>query len=172
MTPAILTPTPSPILWSPPGEGVIKLNYDGAMFLSSLDIGIGVIARGSDGACVWWKSFRKRWLPEPEMVEAVAAREAVFLARRFGWRKIAIEGDCANLHRKLISHQPDCSTIGAVIRDIKCLAADFDLCSFLLVRRIANKTAHCLARTSAGSGLEGSCFPPMLANLLISDSEY
>ncbi|KAK4397413.1 hypothetical protein Sango_1577900 [Sesamum angolense] len=113
----------------------------------------------SDGACVWWKSIRKRWLPEPEMVEAVAAREAVFLARRFGWRKIVVEGDCPNLHRKLISHQPDCSSIGAVIRDIRCLAADFDLCSFLLVCRAANKMAHCLARTSTSSGLEGPYFP-------------
>ncbi|KAL0339043.1 UNVERIFIED_CONTAM: hypothetical protein Sangu_1426400 [Sesamum angustifolium] len=142
------------------------------MSFSSLEIGIGVVARDSAGACVWWKSIRKKWLPEPEMVEALAAREAVFLAWRFGWRRIVVEGDCANLHIKLISHQPDCSTIGAVIRDIKCLASEVDLCSFLLVRRAANMVDHCLARTSTGSGLEGPCFPTMLAGHLFSDFDY
>ncbi|KAL0418871.1 UNVERIFIED_CONTAM: hypothetical protein Sradi_1300600 [Sesamum radiatum] len=155
----------SPFRWSPPGDGVIKLNYDGAMFSSSLEIGIGVIARDSARACVWWKSIRKRWIPKPEMVEALAAREAVFLARRFGWRRIVLEGDCANLRRKLNSHQPDCSTTGALIRDIKCLASEVDICSFLLVRRAANKVAHCLARISTGSGLEGPCFPPSVGKL-------
>ncbi|KAL0283922.1 UNVERIFIED_CONTAM: hypothetical protein Sangu_2858300, partial [Sesamum angustifolium] len=109
-----------------------KLNYDGAMFSSSLEIGIGVIARDSTGVCVWLKSIRKRWILENEMVEALAARDAVLLARRFSWRRVVLEGDCANIHSKLISHQPDSSTTGAVIRDIKCLVFKFDLCSFCL----------------------------------------
>ncbi|KAK4400711.1 hypothetical protein Sango_1177200 [Sesamum angolense] len=152
-TPTKLAPPTSPVSWSLPGDGATKLNYDGAMFSSSLEIGIGVIARDSTGVCVWWKSIRKRWIIEPEMVEALAAREAVLLARRFSWRRVVLEGDCANIHSKLISHQPDSSTTGAVIRDIKCLVFEFDLCSFLLVRRAANKVANCLVRKITGSGI-------------------
>ncbi|KAL0297796.1 UNVERIFIED_CONTAM: hypothetical protein Sradi_6831700 [Sesamum radiatum] len=151
-TPTKLAPPTSPVSWSLPGDGATKLNYDGAMFSSSLEIGIGVIARDSTGVCIWWKSIRKRWILEPEMVEALAAREAVLLARRFSWRRVVLEGDCANIHSKLISHQPDSSTTGTVIRDIKCLVFEFDLCSFLLVRRATNKVANCLARKITGSG--------------------
>ncbi|KAL0430273.1 UNVERIFIED_CONTAM: hypothetical protein Sradi_0653300 [Sesamum radiatum] len=142
-----------------PENGIIKLNYDGAIFSSSSEVGLGVIARDSAGACVWWKSARKRQVSEPEMVEALAAREAVLLARQFGWRKIVLEGDSANIHHKLNSPQPDSSTTGTVIRDIKSLVSDFDLCCFSLVRRMANKVAHCLARKASVSGNEGSCFP-------------
>ncbi|KAL0427950.1 UNVERIFIED_CONTAM: hypothetical protein Slati_2969800 [Sesamum latifolium] len=138
--------------WSPPGDGVIKLNFDGAMFTASSEIGIGVVARDSTGACVWCMSVRKRWAPEPELVEALAAREAVFPAQRFGWRRIVLEGDCANLYFKLFSPQADCASTGVVTHDIKCLSSAFESCVFSLVRRTANKIAHCLDRKASNSG--------------------
>ncbi|KAL0462529.1 UNVERIFIED_CONTAM: hypothetical protein Slati_0140500 [Sesamum latifolium] len=157
--------------WSLPGDGVIKLNFDGAMFKASLEIGIGVVAHDSSAACVWWKSVRKRWTPELELVEVVAAREAVLPARRFGWRRIVLEGDCANLHCKLSSPQADCASTGVVTHDIKCLSSAFESCIFSLVRRMANKIAHCLARKASNTGLEGPRFPPLLAELWFSGSD-
>ncbi|KAK4400574.1 putative mitochondrial protein [Sesamum angolense] len=128
-----------PVRWSPPGLDEVKLNFDGAIFASSVEVGIGIIARDSAGACVGWKSVRKQGLFDPEMVEAMAAREAILLACRVGWRIIILEGDCANIYQKLSALSPDCSALGAIIRDIKCLALNFDLCSLSLVRRSGNK---------------------------------
>ncbi|KAL0457575.1 UNVERIFIED_CONTAM: Retrovirus-related Pol polyprotein from transposon TNT 1-94 [Sesamum latifolium] len=91
----------SPARWSPPRLGEVKLNFDEAIFALSSEIGLGVIARDSDGACVGWNSVHKKGLLLPEMVEAFAAREAILLACRFGWRRIILEGDYVNLQFKL-----------------------------------------------------------------------
>ncbi|KAL0308654.1 UNVERIFIED_CONTAM: putative mitochondrial protein [Sesamum radiatum] len=154
-----------PVRWSPPGLDEVKLNFDGAIFASSVEVGIGIIARDSVGACVGWKSVRKQGLFDPEMVEAMAARGAILLAWRVGWRRIILEGDCANIYQKLSALSPDCSALGAIIRDIKCLALNFDLCSFSLVRRSGNKVAHCLARRASLFASEGSSISPALFEL-------
>ncbi|KAL0444149.1 UNVERIFIED_CONTAM: hypothetical protein Slati_2137600 [Sesamum latifolium] len=98
-----LVPKTSPACWSPPGFGEVKLNFDRAIFASSSEVGLGVIARNSAGVSIWWKSVRKQGLFELEMLEAFTAREAILLARQFGWRRIILERDCANLYFKLSS---------------------------------------------------------------------
>ncbi|KAL0449808.1 UNVERIFIED_CONTAM: putative mitochondrial protein [Sesamum latifolium] len=155
--------------WSPLGIGEIKLNFDGAVFLNSSEIGLGVIAQDSDGVCIGWRSVRMKGLRAPEMVEATAAREAILLAERFGWRRITLEGDCANLYFKLVSCLPDCSALGIITRDIKSLASAFDSCSFSLVRRTGNQVAHRLARHATTLVSEGTCFPPLLSEHLSSE---
>ncbi|KAL0285580.1 UNVERIFIED_CONTAM: hypothetical protein Scaly_2814500 [Sesamum calycinum] len=89
LLPAKLRTSP-PVRWSPPGLGEVKLNFDGAIFASSVEVGIGIIARDSAGACVGWKSVRKQGLFEPEMVEALAAREAILLACRV-WLELSLK---------------------------------------------------------------------------------
>ncbi|KAL0319081.1 UNVERIFIED_CONTAM: hypothetical protein Sangu_2064300 [Sesamum angustifolium] len=108
-------------------------------FASSSEFWLGVIARNSFGECIGWKAVRKKGLHKPEMVEAFAAREAILLACRFGWKEIILEGDCATLYFKLSSSQSDCSDSGTIIRDIKFLASGFDSCSFSLFRRLVTK---------------------------------
>ncbi|KAL0341640.1 UNVERIFIED_CONTAM: hypothetical protein Scaly_1826600 [Sesamum calycinum] len=110
-----IAPKSPPARWSPPKFGEVKLNFDGALFASSSEVGLGVIARDSAGACIWWKFVCKQGLFEPEMVEAFVAREAILLARRFGWRSIIIEGDGANLFLKLLASSPDCSGLGPIV---------------------------------------------------------
>ncbi|KAL0315338.1 UNVERIFIED_CONTAM: hypothetical protein Sradi_5412000 [Sesamum radiatum] len=160
-----------PASWSPPKLGEVKLNFDGALFASSSEVGLGVIARDSAGACIWWKSVCKQGMYEPEMVEAFAAREAILLALRFGWRRIIIEGDSANLLLKLSAPSPDCSVLGPIVRDIKLLASGFDQCLFSLVRRSGNKIAHCLARRASVFASEGSCVSPELSKLLFLEPD-
>ncbi|KAL0413688.1 UNVERIFIED_CONTAM: hypothetical protein Sradi_1570500 [Sesamum radiatum] len=45
-------PTTPPAHWSPPEFEEVKLNFGGAIFVSSLDVGLGIVARDSVGACV------------------------------------------------------------------------------------------------------------------------
>ncbi|KAL0282834.1 UNVERIFIED_CONTAM: putative mitochondrial protein [Sesamum angustifolium] len=160
-----------PTSWSPPELGEVKLNFDRALFAPSSEVGLGVIARDAAGACIWWKSVCKQGMYEPEMVEAFAAREAILLALRFGWRRIIIEGDSANLLLKLSEPSPDCSVLGPIVRDIKLLAFGFDQCLFSLVRRSGNKIAHCLARRASVFASEGSCVSPELAKLLFLEHD-
>ncbi|KAK4406073.1 hypothetical protein Sango_0613800 [Sesamum angolense] len=167
--PAPLAPKLSPDSWFLPGNDEVKINFDDAMFEASLEIGIGLVTRDAVGACVWWKSVHQRWVPEPELVEAIVAREAVFLARRFGWRRIVLEGNCANLHLKLSLAQADYATTRVVTWDITRLISEFENCVFWLVCRTTNKVAHCLAKKASSGVLEGSCFPPLLAEQLFSD---
>ncbi|KAL0389916.1 UNVERIFIED_CONTAM: putative mitochondrial protein [Sesamum calycinum] len=171
VSPGRLPLMPSPSRWSPPERSVVKLNFDGATFASSSEFGLGVIARNSFGECIGWKAVRKKGLHKPEMVEAFAAREAILLARRFSWKEIILEGDCATLYFKLSSSQPDCSDSGTITRDIKFLASGFDSCSFSLIRRTGNKAAHCLARQASSLASEGDYLPPLLSAYLLSDED-
>ncbi|KAL0435443.1 UNVERIFIED_CONTAM: putative mitochondrial protein [Sesamum radiatum] len=169
ISPVKMGARPAPTHWVPPEPGAVKLNFDGAVFASSSAVGLGVVARDSAGACVWWQSVQKQGIFPPEVVEAFAAREAILLARRFGWRRIILEGDCAALYSKLISSSPDCSALGSIVRDVKCVASFFDYCLFSLVRRSGNQVAHCLARGASLSPSEGSGSSPSVSELLISD---
>ncbi|KAL0375755.1 UNVERIFIED_CONTAM: hypothetical protein Scaly_0693100 [Sesamum calycinum] len=112
------------------------------------EVGVGVVARDSAGPCLWWKFVRKKGSLEPELVEAFEARDAVLLARSLGWRRIILEGDCANLYTRLSSSQLDCSALG-----------------------LAKKIAHCLARNVGSSVIEGPCFPSVLSAMLLTDSD-
>ncbi|KAL0318634.1 UNVERIFIED_CONTAM: hypothetical protein Sangu_2019600 [Sesamum angustifolium] len=44
-----IAPKSPPARWSPPKFGEVKLNFDGALFASSSEVGLGVIARDSAG---------------------------------------------------------------------------------------------------------------------------
>ncbi|KAL0410762.1 UNVERIFIED_CONTAM: hypothetical protein Slati_3665900 [Sesamum latifolium] len=153
----MIAPQATPACWSPPGDGWIKLNL------------AGIIALDFAGVYVWRKSVRKRWQIEPKLVEAFAAREAIYLACRSGWRKIILKGNCANTHIKLSSPQLDCSAIGVVTQDIKHLATYFECCVFSQIRRSSNKVAHFLPRNASNIMLGGSVFSPsLLVHLLFS----
>ncbi|KAL0399540.1 UNVERIFIED_CONTAM: hypothetical protein Sradi_2297300 [Sesamum radiatum] len=112
---------------SPPETGFIKINYDGAIFLETSEVGIGIVARDSNGSCIGWLSKRFCFNATPEIIETIAAREAVLLGIRRGWQKIVLEGDCSNLFYKQetesgslshwlyhLRHQFLCSTHGSV----------------------------------------------------------
>ncbi|KAL0299120.1 UNVERIFIED_CONTAM: hypothetical protein Sradi_6571800 [Sesamum radiatum] len=150
-----------------------------AVWLSSTLIGLpshrlpslASLLETSFGECIGWKAVHKQGLHKPEIVEAFAAREAILLACRFGWKEIILEGDCATLHFKLSLSQSDCSDSGSIIRDIKSLASIFDNCSFSLIRRTGNKAAHCLARQASSLASEGDCLPPLLSVFLLSDED-
>ncbi|KAL0409705.1 UNVERIFIED_CONTAM: hypothetical protein Sradi_1904900 [Sesamum radiatum] len=151
-----------------PPPGNIKINFDAAVFKNTLDIGVGVICRDSSGSCIAWFSHRLTRFATTELAEAFAAREALLLASRHGLQSFQLEGDCEVLIRKFQSPNPDSSTLGVVIEEIKQLASLL-LCSFSIVRRKGNNVAHILAQNSS-SRLEGiSNYPPCIASLLATD---
>ncbi|KAG8387118.1 hypothetical protein BUALT_Bualt03G0220000 [Buddleja alternifolia] len=71
--------------------------------------GASCISRDSNGQYVAWRQQRFNFGSIPEVAEALAALEAIQMARRRGWRKIQLEGDCLGLISKLREKSRDFS---------------------------------------------------------------
>jgi hypothetical protein len=70
--------------WKRPIEGWIKLNSNGALNVVDNMAGTGVIARDHSGNFVLVECRRYEYIVDPGMVELLACRDAVFLARTKG----------------------------------------------------------------------------------------
>ncbi|KAG8379989.1 hypothetical protein BUALT_Bualt07G0147000 [Buddleja alternifolia] len=88
-----------PSRWTRPTSDIIKLNFDGAILSQVGGAGLGVVARNSNGECLAWLMRFVPHIYDPETAEAMAAREAIDLARRHGWDHIVVEGDCCSQGR-------------------------------------------------------------------------
>ncbi|KAL0453470.1 UNVERIFIED_CONTAM: hypothetical protein Slati_1325100 [Sesamum latifolium] len=141
----------SPSRWTPPDTDFIKINYDGALFEDTLEIGFGIIARDSNGQCVGWLAHRLSMTATSKITEALAAREAIQFGIQRGWTRIILEGDYATLFHKLKSRDPDLSHTGPITSDIKYCSLQLHFFSLSLVRRTANKVAHAIARGAVES---------------------
>ncbi|KAL0360990.1 UNVERIFIED_CONTAM: putative mitochondrial protein [Sesamum radiatum] len=54
--------------WIPPNPRIIKLNFDGAVFLDKSTMGVGVIARNEMGECLAWRTRHFHHSSEPELL--------------------------------------------------------------------------------------------------------
>ncbi|KAL0355119.1 UNVERIFIED_CONTAM: hypothetical protein Sradi_3958800 [Sesamum radiatum] len=127
--------------WRKPPPCIVKINFDGAVFLKGSEVGIGAVARDSEGTILAWVSHRFQRFVDAEHAEALAAREAVDLAARNNWKEIIVEGDCLSLINKLNSHSRDLSHIGVLVSDIRL--ASFD-CSFISFSHLKHTILKCL----------------------------
>ncbi|KAL0374642.1 UNVERIFIED_CONTAM: putative mitochondrial protein [Sesamum radiatum] len=132
-------------------------------------MGIGVVARDSEGKCLAWLSLTLDRKGSAEMAEAYAAREAICLAIRHQWTRVILEGDCSSLLSKISSEQQDFSDVSPLVYDIRHLACCFEsiFCSFTL--RSGNAAADLLAKLAMN--LEGNSLllPPGLDTVLRGD---
>ena len=83
-----------------------------------------------------------------EMVEVLAARSALVLAKDLNLTRVQLEGDSEIIINALSSGGRDSSSYGHILEDIKILSLAFQSLSFSHTRRIGNKLAHCLARSA------------------------
>ncbi|KAL0360896.1 UNVERIFIED_CONTAM: hypothetical protein Sradi_3774100 [Sesamum radiatum] len=65
--------------WQPPTYGIVKINFDGAVFDSRIEMGAGVIARDAAGECLAWRTRNFRFAANPSLAESLATREAIDL---------------------------------------------------------------------------------------------
>ncbi|KAK4415229.1 hypothetical protein Salat_2630200 [Sesamum alatum] len=117
----------------PPAAGVVKINFDGAVFADGWEGGSGVVARSLEGECIAWASHRYVKPVFPELVEAIAVREAALLAIPFGWPRVCIEGDCAPRDGNRVAHSLARSdgafTVGTSLVPqtiVQCLVSDLE----------------------------------------------
>ncbi|KAL2906950.1 Switch 2 [Bienertia sinuspersici] len=79
--------------WAPPISNEIKINFDAAVNREDGKVGIGVIARDCEGKVLVAKAKTLLHNWSPELCEARAALEPIYMAKDEGYRNIILEGD-------------------------------------------------------------------------------
>lgn len=132
-------------VWSAPPEGFIKVNCDASLSVNGWS-GLGAVARDSDGAVLFAATRRTRGECPPELAEGRAVLVVVKLARKYGLRKVIIEGDCQGLMSRLSKASTYFSDLDSILDDVFYFSSSFDYVSWSHVRRDGNYVAHHLAR--------------------------
>ena len=130
-----------------PPPNVYKINYDGAVSLSSNCSGIGVVIRNNAGLVVASHAQRFCQAYKPVEIEAMAATRAIEFAGEIGVDRIMVEGDTSTVKKALSTKNPALASYGLLIEDARVLERNFTELSYSHTKREGNKVAHCcLAR--------------------------
>ncbi|XP_042950144.1 uncharacterized protein LOC122282259 [Carya illinoinensis] len=134
-------------LWSPPPEGFLKLNIDGALFFDQKKAGIGAVLRDGRGEVILAASKMECYIEEPETIELVAILRGLQLCIQSGISKLVVESDC-KLLVEILQQEPqqDASQLGNLTSEVKRLMSHFEVCLCKHVSRVGNRAAHKLAR--------------------------
>ena len=129
-----------------PPPTIYKINYDGAVSLSSNCSGIGVVIQNSVGLVVASLAQRFRQAYKPVEIEAMAAIRAIEFAREIGVDRIMDEGDSSIVTKALSTKNLALALYGLLIEDTRVLEGNFLELSYSHTKREGNEVAHCLAR--------------------------
>ncbi|XP_075656584.1 uncharacterized protein LOC142626766 [Castanea sativa] len=116
--------------WCPPPAPLLKVNFDGALFMESFKAGIGVVIRDSAGNVIGAMSERISLPKTVEDVEALACRRAMEFALEIGLHQVVLEGDSATVLNSNKGGLPCMAPYGNIIEDSIILASQFSHCSF------------------------------------------
>ncbi|KAK8532151.1 hypothetical protein V6N12_053597 [Hibiscus sabdariffa] len=134
------------ICWNPPIGDSVKVNFDASFNSSEKRSTSSIIIRDSSGLPMAASTVPHLFTMDPEMAEVKACEQAILLARDLGFRKVIIEGDALNVISKLNSLVEDRSDISAIVKNIQDVRKQFQIISFVHVRRRCNRVAHILAK--------------------------
>ena len=145
-THTVIPRTAHAVKWRPPIAPCVKANFDGTIFSQDGLAGIGVIIQNEQGLVM---TVLSQQIPSPasvEMVEVLAARQALLFAKELGFDKVVMEGDSKTVIKAILGDYMDCSYMGHVLQDIKLLFSSFSFISVKHIHREGNFVAHKLAR--------------------------
>jgi hypothetical protein len=86
-----------PKKWSPPPVGVIKVNWDASINVVKDWVGLGIIARDSNGLCMGAKCITIRARTDPKTAEFMATLQVVKFSKEVGFGDVIFEGDAAQV---------------------------------------------------------------------------
>ncbi|KAM1333706.1 hypothetical protein FF1_009590 [Malus domestica] len=110
----------TPIRWTKPHPGFLKVNVDGAWSDQRKLGGVGIVICNELGAFVAARSLRFGFVFSALHVEALAAREGLSLMTERGLlHSIIIESDSLQIVRALLGNSSDMSVIGHIAEDSK-----------------------------------------------------
>ncbi|KAK4431380.1 hypothetical protein Salat_0900100 [Sesamum alatum] len=134
--------------WQPPLHGVVKINFDGAVFANRKELGVGVIARNSAEACLAWRKRIHQFSTDPMVAETLALLEAAKMGLSQGWNRVILEGDCQIIISRIATGDEDLSLLGPIIEDIRRSLELFVDKQLQFVPRDLNAHAYQLARAA------------------------
>jgi len=162
----------APSLWTRPPPDVWKINWDAAISKEKDRMGVGVIIRDVTGRVLAARTKVTPHITEPATAEALAAWEAVVLARELGGSRILLEGDSSIIVSALGVREPSFRVYGQILNDTKSLFSHFLSVEVHHVRRSANQAAHLLAKHAISQLLNytwfGEC-PIIIQNAIVAD---
>nr|GEV87726.1 reverse transcriptase [Tanacetum cinerariifolium] len=143
---AIVTPNiPSQVRWSPPCNGVIKINVDGGISSRNSAAGIGFVMRSHNGSVLVAGNRRVAYATSVIAIEANAIFWAIQVAIAKGFRNVILETD-SNILVDVFLHNKELLQIRGLFLHIRRLCCSFTSCSWSFVRHEGNRVAHELAR--------------------------
>ena len=134
------------IRWRPPGDGMYKTNYDGAVFVKSEEARIGVIVRDRKGDVIATLAKKIPYPGSVEVLEALAARRATKFVVKLGLSISEFEGNSKVVWRALKLADGIHSSIGEIIKDTMSMVGSLRTFSFSHTRWQGNCAAHALAK--------------------------
>ena len=132
--------------WKPPGAGLFKINFDGAVFVDRSLAGLGIVICDELGLIIVALSQK---IPLPslvELVEALAVQRALIFTQEISIFKAEMEGDSLKVIQALNNPKPNRTQMGHIICDIQRLGVGMQSCTFNHTRRGGNRLAHSLAK--------------------------
>jgi ribonuclease HI len=125
---------------------VKKCNVDGAFSIEDNTGATGVILRDHDGRFL---AGRVAWHEnnlDAMLMEAMASRESLMLARQCGIARICLETEHLGLVKLWESLHEQRSVVNLILFDIRALSRSFDEFTFVYANRNCNWVAHLCAR--------------------------
>jgi ribonuclease HI len=132
--------------WQPPPSGWRKCNVDAAFDASAGQGATAAVLRSDDGS---FAGGRARWYPhglDALMMEAIACRDGIHLAREKGVDRLQVETDCQELVKLWALGNNQRSYVAPIIRDIVELSSGFLDFTLMHAPRTCNRVAHELAK--------------------------
>nr|POE89664.1 putative ribonuclease h protein [Quercus suber] len=145
---ALIPRTARSVRWKPPPPGLVKVNFDGALFSTQSSAGLGLVVRDSAGLVLATLSQEIPLPTSVETVEVIAARRALLFAKELGFERVMIEGDSEIIINAIREQTLLASDLGHILEDIHVLSRSFCSISFHHIKRLGNCVAHRLARRS------------------------
>ncbi|XP_057417986.1 uncharacterized protein LOC130712164 [Lotus japonicus] len=156
--------------WRKPAPSHIKINVDAAFDATTRKGLTGIIFRDSDGEVVHGSTARFM-AASPVVAEALALREAVFLAANLGCDRVIFESDCLAVIQACRGEK-EVWEIQQIINDIVEMKIVKSYWGFSWVNRCGNKAAHQIAQLAHHKSLQRDWVwhpPPELARQLQRD---
>ena len=111
--------------WRPPLVDHVKVNFNGAFFEGERKAGLGAIIR-NDSRLVMVALSQNIPLPTSvEIVEVLAACQALWFAKELGFQKLFIEGDSETIINAINGENMDQFENGQILQDIRLLISSF-----------------------------------------------
>jgi ribonuclease HI len=140
-------PAPS---WSPPPEGWLKCNVDGAFYSGLGEGATGAVMRDVSGTFLGGRAAWYRHGLDALTMEALACRDGAVFAQEKGVQNLIIETDSQELLKLWGAGVHQRSRIAPIVRETRDITMHFSEFKLLYASRCCNRVAHTLAKQVSG----------------------